>query len=357
MKKAALILGKILLMLGILAVINSIMTFAFVPAQGFNAKMWASYEEMTDVDTIYVGSSVAMAAFDTFAIDEVVGTKSFNLGILQQDISQSKDAIELALSQRPIKTVVLGMQYFSLQFDTNEASAVNFRYQLANHEGSLVKKVSKSLSFVTEPDRIGQRNSINYFFPWVNDHVDIYGSTILMNMKNKLSGNVSKPQKEFDKTFWGHDYTWFLEEFNSVDNFGTDTIPAEGIETLREIAQLCNRYDCELIVINTPRPTYDVMRYGDIYYQNENSIRTVLEENGAEYYDFDFIVPELFDVTVPEYYYDFEHLNVDGADAFSKGFAQFLVLRAEGADLSKLFVSREEFEKRHYEYFEEFVGK
>ena len=80
------------------------------------------------------------------------------------------------------------------------------------------------------------------------------------------------------------------------------------------------------------------MRYGDIYYQNENSIRTVLEENGAEYYDF-------------------EHLNVDGADAFSKGFAQFLVLRAEGADLSKLFVSREEFEKRHYEYFEEFVGK
>lgn len=345
LRRVIVIFGKILLLFGILAGINFIMTFVFVPADGFNGRMWATYEDATDVDTIYVGSSVTLAAFDTFAIDKIAGTKSINLGILQQDISQSKDTIELALSQREIKMVILGLQYFSLQFDSDEGSAVNFRYELANHQEHLLGRLSKSAAFVTQKERISQKNSINYFLPWVNNHVDIYGSAIIANVKNKLNGNTSKPREEFEKIFWGHDYHWYMEEYNSVDNYGKVEIPEESLEVLKEIAELCNQYGCELIVVNTPRPPYDVIRYGDIYYEDEKLIRAVLEENGAEYYDFEFITPELFDVTEPEYYYDFEHLNVDGTDAFSEGFAKFLVLRKEQVDLSEWFISREEFEK------------
>ena len=80
------------------------------------------------------------------------------------------------------------------------------------------------------------------------------------------------------------------------------------LDKLDEICQLCKENDVELIVINTPRPTFDVVSYGEEYYETYEWLREYLKERDALYFDFNFAKPELFE-SAPDYYFNFEHLN------------------------------------------------
>ena len=71
-------------------------------------------------------------------------------------------------------------------------------------------------------------------------------------------------------------------------------------------------------------------------------MKQFLKERGAEYYDFNFVKPEIFEGR-PEYYFNFEHLNEEGADVFSTSFAEFEAARQQGENVETYFYDWKEY--------------
>ena len=105
---------------------------------------------------------------------------------------------------------------------------------------------------------------------------------------------------------------------------------------------MCEENGVELIVINTPRPTFDVLSYGEEYYTKYVQLKTFLNECGAEYYDFNLIKPEIYE-SQPDYYYNFEQLNKKGVDVFCRSLANFERIRWQGTDMEDYFYDWDEY--------------
>ncbi len=327
--------------------VNWILTFLMVPAIEFNDELWKTYEVCGDVDTIYIGSSVCMAAFDTYLMDDLTGGKSINLGLPQQDVVQSYGTLRMVLKQKPsVKRVVFAMDYSSLQLDTDHMSAMKYGYQLMEHEQNPIDKVCVYRETMGIVNGWASKDSINFFFPWVNNHVDIFGNVIQENVQRKLRGQVSQPRTEFYERYKDYMQDRYDLSVNMANRYGKDEITDQKMQVLEDMIRECNEAGVEMMVLITPYPYYNIVSYGDSYYTIGKQIKELVEENGAYYYDYNFINPERFDILKDEHYADFEHLTVWGARDFSISFAQFLMDKDEGEDMSQAFLTREAYEER-----------
>ena len=145
----------------------------------------------------------------------------------------------------------------------------------------------------------------------------------------------------------------YLSGYLNFDDTGDDTtysyysetFSEDSLNELREIACLCQENDVELIVLATPHPAYDVLSYGtngDEYFEKMLLLQELFSEYGAEYYDFNLAKDELF-TTSDRYFFDHEHMNKEGSEAFSTSLANFLLMKEAGEDVSSLFYTPEEY--------------
>ncbi len=339
------ICGKVLLFLVGVLLTNSVLTYLLTPANDHHDRMWRTYEACGEVDTIYIGSSVCMAAFDTYKIDAITGGKSINMGVPQQDVEQTYATVQMVLNQKPsVKRVVFSMDYPSLQFDTDHGSAMKYGYQLVRHEMTVGRKLAAYAALMSSLDGWDGKDSINFFFPWINNHVDIYGVIVRQNVARKRSGDIAVARTEFEEDF--AEFVGLDESVNSRSLYGVVEIPEDNMQALRNMAKLCQEKGVELLVVNNPRPQYDILTYGESYDSIGEQVRHEVEGYGAKYYDFNYVRPERFDVTYKYYFADCEHLTSEGAFAFSKAMAQFLLDMENGMDMSEEFISRREYEER-----------
>ena len=147
----------------LLCVLNMVLCFALEPVNGASETMWSEYFKEPELDTIFVGSSVCSATFDPKLINEKLGVKSFNMGTPSQAIPQSIDALETALKDHEVKTVVLGMGFFGLQDEPMNEAELTFEKALAREKGGITG-VMESIDYLMSEDVRDTEKSLNYFF-------------------------------------------------------------------------------------------------------------------------------------------------------------------------------------------------
>ncbi|MBQ8279957.1 MAG: SGNH/GDSL hydrolase family protein [Roseburia sp.] len=329
----------------ILFVINSILSFALIPANGASEVMWNDYYEMEDLDTIYIGSSVCLRSFNPYILDEMLGTNSFNMGTPSQPIDLTYLALQTALNEHDIERVYFGFGYFNLTMPNSQQSEAAF-LQARNQHVGVLERVKENLSYMLKKENIGESVSVNFMFPWVYNHVQLQVGSIMQNVQAKLAGSSSENLAMVNdemRNYVGRGFGYYkgVLDYNNIGNDNSRThyygeFRPDLLEKLDAICALCEEKGVELVVINTPRPTFDVISYGEEYYDTYLWLEEYLTERGAVYYDFNFAKPEVF-ADKPEYYFNFEHLNQEGADAFSKAFAGFEKLRREQKAGKELF--------------------
>lgn len=326
--------------------LNSIMVFLFVPTDGESKRMWKNYQEMEELDMIYVGSSVCQSTFNPVIIDELTGTNSYNMGTPSQSIDLSYVAVKMAIKEHPIKRVVLGFGYFVLTSqNSKQAEAAFIRAQ--NQQGTFLEAVLSDVDYIYR--NIGENTSVNFMFPWVNNHVKFNTDSVVENITKKIrsfsSADTDARETEcekrgmllytdvmnYDEPGDDNSWNWYQPEFST-----------NAVKKMREFCKLCRENDIELVVINTPRPAFDITTYAGDYYAQYLWLKEFFAEYGVAYYDFNFVKPEIF-ISQPEYYYNFEHLNEVGAEAFSKSFSKFMSEKEQGRVVEDLFYNWEEY--------------
>lgn len=337
--------------IAILLLINSILTFALVPANGASEVMWNDYYKMEDLDTIYIGSSVCLRSFNPFILDEKLGMNSFNMGTPSQPIDLTYLALKTAVEEHDIERVYFGFGYFNLTMPNSQQSEAAF-LQARNQRLNVGERLLANLSYMLSKEKIGESVSVNFIFPWIYNHVQLQVGAIVQNIQVKFAGastdGLAMVNDEM-RNYVGRGFGYYkgVIDYNNIGNDNSLThyygeFRPELLQELDAICELCRENKIELIVVNTPRPTFDVLAYGEEYYDTYLWLDTYLNERGASYYDFNLARPEIYE-SRPEYYFNFEHLNQEGADAFSREFASFEEMRRRDTDMKSYFFNWEEY--------------
>lgn len=343
----------------VVCILNVALSFLLEYAYGASETMWKQYYAEEDIDLVFVGASVCSASFAPDVFDERMGVHSFNLGTPAQHTEQSLRALETVLEEHDIEMVIYGMGYFALQQGENADAELTFVRALSRCQGGL-KGLETSLHYLLSENVRDNEKSVKYFFPWIYNGVDGSPEAIVRNLADKLEADEVK----FDETSTEHK-NWRLEKgfrpFTGAVDYGSAAeensaryyypyFDEQATYYFEELLKLCTEKQVELIVINTPHPAYDVLSCRDTYGENYKQVEALCQKYGAEYYDFSLAKPEIFQPEKDEYY-DFEHLNYKGAQAFSNAVCDLLERRERGETLENGFYSVEEF-MRNGDYYE-----
>lgn len=352
---------KPLRFLVVLCVVNIVLSFLLEPAKGSSDTMWTEYYQEEEIDLAFVGASFCSTAFVPHVVDEKLGVNSFNMGTPLQAVGQTVSAVETLLEDHDVDTVVLGTGFFVLQYETLDKAELTFEKARARKKVGL-SAIEDTLDYILDEGIRETEKSINYFFPWTYNHEKITKDYIVKNITDKiekweigLAGtdeNVSKQgsAKGFRPMQGVVDYdaAWEINSYWYYDQAFLE----EKVEEFEEILHLCKEKRVDIVVVNTPHPTFDVVSCYQTYEASENEMASICERYDVDYYNFSLAKPEFFDSN-PEYYFDFEHLNLDGAVVFSEALCELLELRDAGEDTRQYFYSVEEYYEMHSELLEE----
>ncbi|MBQ8279952.1 MAG: SGNH/GDSL hydrolase family protein [Roseburia sp.] len=327
-----------------LCLVNGLLSFLIEPVRGSSGTMWKEYYQEESLDTVFVGSSFCVATFDPYVFDEELGVKSFNMGTPLQAIDQTISALETALEDHEIKNVIIGTGFFVFQEEAFDKAELTFEKAKARQMGGL-KGIAEGARYMLKEGVRDTEKSINYLFPWLYNQEEVSVEFISQNVSKKIDAwhtpEVKETSKKGYRCFEGvvdYDTQWEINSYTYYDQ----SFDEELLEQFGKLLQLCKEQEVDVIVINSPHPTFDVVSCYETYAQSEAIVKELCQEYGADYYNFSLAKPELFDAK-PEYFYDFEHLNDEGAKVFSRALCEFLEKRAAGQNVEEEFYTVEEY--------------
>lgn len=340
------------LMVGLFGVLN----FALELRGTKSNIVWTNFEQSEDLDTIYIGTSIAASSFNPNLIDDELGTRSANMASPLQKLDETYLGIQSAYERFGIKRVVMTLDFTTLQLNETPNLGSAYLTQRGRVVG-LSQYLSSAAWLIAERGAASAPGSINMLFPWVSNHPSwkdgIAG--IKRNIETKLDGSSVASAVEVMEPGWiyfgkgyGNKYAQLDYDSKDVALFGelekieTLSFDEAALEGVREICEYCAQHNIELIVVNVPIPIFNIHGYGQLYVDSQEAVAELLANMGVEYYDFAYAKPELLQIA-PEDFYDNQHLNAVGADKFSTAFVTFMRMHEAGQDTSALFYTPEEY--------------
>lgn len=136
------------------------------------------------------------------------------------------------------------------------------------------------------------------------------------------------------------DFNTLTYDETSAAQFQKET--TSSYKELAKICDFCREKGIRLYVINMPLPEYYVVAFPEQYFERADQIRETCEEHGFAYYDFNVSRPSLFQ-RKDSYYQDYEHMNQEGAEAFTAAVAGLVRRTEQGEDVTGLFYGKEEY--------------
>lgn len=335
--------------------VNFALCFALVPYGTKSEIMWTDYRQTDDIDTVVMGSSLLQRGCDPQALDSSLGVHAFNMSTPGQQPEESLLGLKKAIAEHDIHTVVYGVGISEMQ----DASYLHpgRAYILYKDAGYPAAYAHDAATCLSNPGCFKGRDSLNWAFPWIYNHVDVNAqviSTVKRNVGMRLDGTSVYDAAQLNEpgwTYYGRGYGSYSKCFDFdrgeadlyMDRFGTNRLDANKLRVLQQMAQLCAENNVDFIVIHPPMPAFNVLGAGDLYFEYSQEIAQMVESSGGTYYDFNMAKPDLFAID-HAYFSDREHLNRRGAQVFTESLSKLIAMRQAGEDATGLFYSREQWE-------------
>lgn len=338
------------------AVLNAAVSFAFVPYASKCDLTWQEYRQQENLDLVFVGNSRTAHAFNPVQVGDELGVDAFNTCTQGQLIEESYLAVKKVVDEHHPDIIVFGFDFCDVQGSefTNPGRA----FIKAKDKGDLGAYLS-DCAFCFGDDRFyTKKESINWLFPWVDNHVKPMPGSIIQNVKMKIEQPSLKGSIEAGSDGWKHygkgysnlDHRMNYNEDDTkvyTDVYKQESLDNRKLQTLVDMADYCKQNGVDFVVAVAPLPVYNVLCYGDRYFDFTAQVSDLVREYGGEYYDFNLAKSELYDTTVTANYSDFQHLNAHGATAASQGLVKLLKARESGQDTHSMFYSQDEYELAH----------
>lgn len=342
---------KVLLFAAVFVLANCLMTFLLTPFSSPSTEMWDGYyrREPGTLEMIYIGTSQCYEAVNPEITEPLTGLASYNMGTNAQSLMDTERGLVTAFGDAEIKEVVLVLDYDCLikKRDRYARPEAAFTYALNKHL-PLWEGIRNTLAFVLDPDYFGDPQSLNFFFPWLNNRSNMHFEYMLENAAAKLTGRTPEAD-DLNNVRNGYGYKGFKgvidyneDESVSRQKWKEEKLSERALKALERIASCCREEGARLTVIVSPVTVSAVRAYGKSYFTRLRYVKELLGGYGVEFYDFNLARPSLFE-RQEAYFKDWEHLNDRGAEVFSRSCARLYRMQQEGGDIEACFYDQEEY--------------
>lgn len=323
-----------------LVLVNMVLTFALLPYGTHTQVVWWAWNQARDekVDTVFVGSSLAMAAFSPQELDSALGSSSFNLATSAQMLENSKASVEAAVRDHGIKRVVIGLSYGTLAMKPYMESAATFAEAKASYEAPLDALRTWSRVLLDQQFR-GTSYSISGLFPWTYSHVGFTPDAVKKNIALRLSGATPLEAGESTNPGWVYSGRGYYHADAAIDPTAINIarraadekrLQSSNVDDLLDLCDYCRDRGVSLYVVLTPQVDAEVLSYGGAYPKNMELLRSEVERRGATFIDANMAKAGAYERRYAEFN-DAEHLNATGAARFT-GFLAREVARVEAGE-------------------------
>lgn len=295
--------------------------------------------EAGQIDTLFLGSSHCYRSVDPAAVDERLGTHSFNAGSSQQLPDGSYAMLQEAASQNELKTVYLEMFYTGY----NQAAS---------------RDVPMACYLLT--DFMRWNSPYRYPFLWEMGGLAAYAD-LLLPARHGIASPGSLPSLWKAKLTDGYTpgnyrYVTYPDEGEAYRGKGfvyTEGIAQDGFTTLLDvnaaqplsdfgwtylnrIADFCEQQGIRLVLFTAPLPSAYVSNTAN-YQAYVEALRAFAAQHGTVYWDFSlYREHKVLDLNLEDFS-DAHHLNGAGAEKFTAVLCDVIARDAAGEDTAALF--------------------
>ena len=354
------LLAFVLLLVSV-ALCNALLTLVFVPYGSKSELAWTDYAKEDKIDCVVVGTSTSMRNIGPRILDEQLDVKSFNFATPSQMLDESYVAVRTVAEDHDIKRVILGLSHSQLLRSAKPNPGSPFMY-----ERSRVVNLQQQLEGVGylmfNSGAISEPASLNMLFPWVSGMVSKSPAAIVENAQMKLDGTSlydAAKANEPGVTYCGKGFSGKTKKLNyngseatsyfaqqRRDDVGVNSGKANSIDPSRkrvliDLCDYCQEHGIELIAVAPPLASFNIIEYGSDYFELGHEVHDLVESHGGRYFDINLARSELFDPK-ESYFSDAEHLNFDGATAFTSSLCELVAAVDKGEDVTELFMAGED---------------
>jgi len=295
--------------------------------------MLRHYSEKRKIDTIFIGTSLAMCAMDPKAFDTISGGMSYNMASNNQSLDTGLECIKKATRDHNIKRVFLvldeGIMGWGDDMKYSEKSQFIDSF-LRRYPKEGIPLWFKNIS---NPRTIETTVSVKSIIPW------IYGKSLgrIPYRMMCLLGIIEDPEL-YD--IWCRDENGFAHSDETREMQETDEmivsdepiyITDENLEILRDMIGFSQRNNIDFFVVTIPT--------GNIASNSNNrysTIQSAVEQGGGLFINSDMISKDYLNMFTDDFR-DGRHMNDNGARTFSTFLAVLCKEAAEGVNIKALY--------------------
>lgn len=339
------------LLAALLLAINAAIGWVLVPYGGKTELVWHDYRELTSLDTVVIGSSFAQHSVSPRALDDTLGSDSYNLGTPAQSLINTREALATAIDDWHVGRAIYCFEYDTFFEDQWANAAIAFtKYKC---EGEPLPQVLRDVGNLVFSDFFFSRHySLTCAFPWSYEHVPLTWEAVSTNVSNRLNGNIYEAARRYaqitDGHVWDYERTGFVGlrlelDGECVHGFDYSTFEdrefiANNVEYLRQICELCRQNGVQFYMVAPPTAASTLIQYGDAYPQHMTQLKEIVEQAGGVFLDLNLAMPDVLTLDGSDIC-DLAHLSSDGAKKTSEALGHLLSRIEAGEDVSSSFFS------------------
>ncbi len=337
-----------LVLIAVFVVANVLVCLALEPYGAHTEVVWSEYRKAEGLDTVVAGASTAAYDFDPRPFDQKLGSTAFNMGTPGQSLDNTLASIEQASRDHDLKRVVLCLGYDSLAGAPYINSSVVFTQAkcLGESPAEALGDIGRMLFFESYFPTMG---SLSCMFPWTYNHVEYTPEAVARNVRARANADLMAASKEYSNTLDGF---WYYESqgyggvrtvmkptFSRGQMFATyRDVPFNetNVSSYTQICAFCKEAGIALYVVACPYTYSTLLELKNVYLPNMSALRQIAQESGAHYLDMNMIHRDVLALNLNSYF-DWLHLNQDGAAQLSAAVASLVERIEKGEDVSGLF--------------------
>ncbi len=299
--------------------------------------MMHEFYNQDNIDILFLGSSHCYRSFDTSITDVEFGANTFNAGSSRQHLDASYALLVEANREYELSEVYVELYYFMLQDDTHETrTEMTSTYIISDY----MKPSINRIRFILQAG--GKEHWVNGFVQAKRNGNKIFVPGYVSDLVKRKHNDSYKCYEYVDSSdgyYSGKGFVASTQELSVEDtDFTSDITPIaanaiseDSKKSIIDIISYCQRENISLTFVSAPMPDAMLVNVGD-YDVYIRQVREFLAPYRIDYYDFN-LCKEGYYSGQNDFYKDKDHLNLKGAQAFSKVFSSFFTGRLDEEEL------------------------
>lgn len=287
--------------------------------------MMHEFYNQEDIEVLFVGASHCYRGVNPILLTEATGKKVFNASSSSQAPDASFAIIKEAIKQYHVETVFLEISASMAQGIGNyeDRTTMASTYLISDYMRSSINKAS----FLLNASRSDYY--VDGFFKARRNWTDIFNFDYVRNVLRlkesanykTYSYNCADNGDEWYKGLGFVESSVMIPESGYYSTEGNTPIDLDRIsydwkKSIREIISYCNKHGVRIVLYDSPISNFQLASYGN-YDDYVNYVSDFLSDQNAYFLEFNLMSDDSLPY-LESNYKDGHHLNINGADAFSK---------------------------------------